>query len=442
MRKNKSGIKISINKNPKNKSKKQILNDLKNEDNFTKGISILNNYKKKLNDTRERLKGKTIDEYHEEIEQEEEIAKKKKYVLMCGIVIIVFLFIYIFFRYGPIYGISLSKNIGLDEESKINIVSTEEDIYLNYNNELLIYSNKELSTYNANLKKTWKYTFEENFTPKIYICGSYMVVSNNSSGKIYLFNGHKEILNKQIEGIINNIYLDKYGNMAIEYSSSGYKKIIGVYDSKGRNKYNTYLSNGAIIDIKLLEKGNKLIIAQTESSSFKIGFNLLSVDGTKENEINQLVAFDNNLLYNLTIQDKNIIMLLDNGIVSYNINTNEVKDIKKFESDQMLFIALANNYYTYISKDLSNIDGKYNIKTDRFDGTNIGSVEVENSPKTMKNTGVLNYFVYQTSMQVINKWSLEVKKVDIDFPPKEIIVFNNEKTVALIYTNKVYFVNI
>lgn len=442
MKNNDAKNKRSSSNNYHKKSKKKILNDVNSDENLSKGINILNNYKEKIKEARSKIKGKTVMEYNEQLQTMAKSKMIKKNIVVCISIFAVVISIYLFFRFGPIFGISISRNLGIDEDNKISIVSTGDDIYLSYNNELLIYSNREVSTYNSSLKKTWTYSLEDTFTPNIYVCDKYMVISNNTNGKIYLFNGHKEILNKQVEGVINNIYLDKYGNMAIEYSSSGYKKIVGVYDKNGKHKYNTYFSNGAIVDIKILDKGNKLVVAQTDSSSFKVGFDILIVSGTEEGEIRQLATFDNNLLYNLTIQDENIIMLLDDKIASCNINNGTINNINTFKSDQMLFVGLAGNYYTYMSKDFSQDNSKYSVKMDRFDATNIGSMELDNTPKMMENTGILNYFIYQTNMQVINKWAIEVKSINIDFPPKQIVVFNHEKSVALIYTNKIYIVNL
>ena len=133
--------------------------------------------------------------------------------------------------------------------------------------------------------------------------------------------------------------------------------------------------------------------------------------------------------------------MLDSKIINCNINTATVTDIKSFDKSQILFNSLSSNYYTYVKKELGSDINKYNINTERFDGTIIANTNCDNSPKLMKNSGYLNYFVYQDKLQVINKWGVEIKNTDISFPPKEIVVFDREKCIALIYSNKVYFIN-
>jgi hypothetical protein len=430
----------------------EVLTEIKLNKKLSDGIDILNKHNKKIKFSREQR----VDEHQrkiikEKFENDNKYKKRLtlKSLMLTVILIFVIIVIYLFFEYGPVFGISLNKEKGIANEGKISITTTDEDIYDMYNNELMIYSNQTITTYNKNAKKTWEYKLAQTFTPKIYIKNQYMVISNNATGNIYLFENKNEILNKKIDGVVEKVYLDEYGNIAVEYSAKGYKKIIGVYSKKGKNLYNSYFSNGSIIDIKLIEKGQKLIVAQTETLSFSSGVKISLIDGLNKaedgevsnNNIREIVKIDNNLIYSLTILKENIIMLLDNKIIKCNIKTGEITTIKDFNVGQMMFITLSSNYYSYIEKPLEEKKDSYIINTNRFDNTIISSSESKNSPKTMRNSGVLNYFIYQDKIQVINKWGISIKNISIQTVPKNIVIFNKEKSVALIYTNKVYIVN-
>ena len=58
------------------------------------------------------------------------------------------------------------------------------------------------------------------------------------------------------------------------------------------------------------------------------------------------------------------------------------------------------------------------------------------------NISNVNYLVYQNSIQVYNKWGINIKNISIPYSPKEIVPFRNGKSIALIYTNKIYIVNL
>lgn len=409
----------------------------KSENNLTKGIKIVDFHKEKLKKEREERQKMLSDE-----KTENNYTRFRKAIL-CLIISTIIVIVILFFYFGPLVGISLNRNIGIDEKKRIDIVSTDSDIYDEYCSDLLIYSNQKVTTYNSRGVKNWEYSLSNQFTPKIYINNEFMAIANNSNGNIYLFENKKEILNTKIDGEINEIFLDENGNYVVEYSTSGYKKVLGVYSKNGKNLYNAYLSSDPIVYVEIIDGAKKLLVFQTNTSTFKVGINISMIDGSKENQIETIATLDNNFIYDLTIQNRNIIMLLDDKIVKCNIDTKDIANIYTFDSSQIMFISLSKNYYTMISKELKeeNTAG-YSIVSNRFDNSKISMLNITDSPKIVKNSGVLEYLVYQDSLQVINKWGIEVKNINIDFPPKDAIAFNNGKSIALIYSNKVYVVSI
>ena len=409
----------------------------KSENNLTKGIKIVDFHKEKLKKEREERQKMLSDE-----KTENNYTRFRKAIL-CLIISTIIVIVILFFYFGPLVGISLNRNIGIDEKKRIDIVSTDSDIYDEYCSDLLIYSNQKVTTYNSRGVKNWEYSLSNQFTPKIYINNEFMAIANNSNGNIYLFENKKEILNTKIDGEINEIFLDENGNYVVEYSTSGYKKVLGVYSKNGKNLYNAYLSSDPIVYVEIIDGAKKLLVFQTNTSTFKVGINISMIDGSKENQIETIATLDNNFIYDLTIQNRNIIMLLDDKIVKCNIDTKDIANIYTFGSSQIMFISLSKNYYTMISKELKeeNTAG-YSIVSNRFDNSKISMLNITDSPKIVKNSGVLEYLVYQDSLQVINKWGIEVKNINIDFPPKDAIAFNNGKSIALIYSNKVYVVSI
>lgn len=409
--------------------KGRINNSEINNEDLSKGIEIANKY-----NTRKKIeRDKRI---KKDINKEE---RKIKPIIICLIWGIILILLFIFLYYAPLFGISINRSNDIDENNKIDIVSTDSDIYESYCSDLLIYSNQKITTYNSRGKKNWEYELSSKFTPNIYIKNQFMIVSNNSNGKIYLFENKKEILNTKIDGEIDEIFIDENGNYVVEYSTSGYKKVLGVYSKKGKNLYNAYLSSNPIVNIKMIDNVKQLVVIQTNTSTFKSGITVSLINSASGENINEIATFDNNFIYDLTIQNRNIIMLLDDKIVKCNIDTKDVANIYTFDSSQVMFIGLSSNYYSLISKELKdNQENAYSLISNRLDNTNVSKNEITDSPKMFQNTSVLNYLIYQDSLQIINKWGVEVKNIKLDFPPKNIVIFNNGKTIALIYSNKIY----
>ena len=314
----------------------------KSENNLTKGIKIVDLHKEKLKKEREERQKMLSDE-----KTENNYTRFRKAIL-CLIISTIIVIVILFFYFGPLVGISLNRNIGIDEKKRIDIVSTDSDIYDEYCSDLLIYSNQKVTTYNSRGVKNWEYSLSNQFTPKIYINNEFMAIANNSNGNIYLFENKKEILNTKIDGEINEIFLDENHNYVVEKSTSGYKKVLGVYSKNGKNLYNAYLSSDPIVYVEIIDGAKKLLVFQTNTSTFKVGINISMIDGSKENQIETISTLDNNFIYDLTIQNRNIIMLLDDKIVKCNIDTKDIANIYTFDSSQIMFISLSKNYYTRV----------------------------------------------------------------------------------------------
>ena len=235
--------------------KGRINNSEINNEDLSKGIEIANKHKTQKEIERSKRIKRDIDKTNTRED------KRTNPLLICLICVIVFILLFVFLYYGPLFGISINRGSGIDDKNKIDIVSTDSDIYESYCSDLLIYNNQKITTYNSRGKKTWEYELSTKFTPNIYIQGKFMAVSNNSNGKIYLFEDKKEILNTKIDGEIDEIFIDESGNYVVEYSTSGYKKVLGVYSKKGKNLYNAYLSSNPIVSVNMLNNARQLIVA-------------------------------------------------------------------------------------------------------------------------------------------------------------------------------------
>ena len=346
-------------KRKKNKNSSVFLDEVNNidpsfEDDIAKGVEIVNKNKEEL----KRQRNKRINRFERNANGKMIERPKIRYQISSSTILIMFAFIilivWLLHNYGPIFGININNNTSTSiEDNKIELVTKDSDIYGMYDNQLYVYSNNTITLYNEKSEVTWTYNFSESFSPKIYVEEKYMLVTNNSTGRIYLFENQNEILNKKIDGTIKNSFIDKYGNIAIEYSNeSGYNNVISVYDKKGNSKYDTYLSQENIISLQMLENAKKIIFAEAVSESSNIGIKLRMIDITKnqDEQIKDIISLDNSFLYKFIVEGQNIYALLDDSIVSIDINSSNVNTLKEFDNTQLLFVDINNNYYIYLER--------------------------------------------------------------------------------------------
>lgn len=432
----------------KNKNSSIFLEEENNEENslekdISQSIDIVNRNREELDSQRKDRINKFERTANGQLIERPKHRYNVNFKVIITIFIVIIIIAWILYDFGPYYGIHI-KPIDTDiNSSKIELVSKESDIYGEYNDELFVYSNNSITTYNESSKVTWNYTFSESFTPSIYVMGRYLLVTNDSTGMTYLFEGHNEILNKKIDGTIKKAFLDKYGNIAIEYSAnSGYNNAISVFNKKGDNTYNIFLNQDTIIDLKLLDCAQRIVICEAVTNSSTIGIKFKEVDISKdENErIKDVISLDNQFVYDFMIQGRDIYALLDNKIVKININTGNITELKKFDSTQLIFVALNEGYYTVVERDVN--QEAYNVQNIGYSGNVISTSKLESLPKNMISTDIVNYYIYQDHVKILNKWGVDLGKRDINFTPKKCVSFNNNKSLALIYTNKIYIINL
>ena len=417
--------------------------DLSIDDDLEQGVDIVNRNREELDNQRNKRIGKFERNANGQIIERTKVRYNVNTKAIVTIIIIIVIVCWSLYSFGPIFGIhmtSISENI---EDNKIELVTKENDIYGEFNDELFVYSNNTISTYDENSNLTWSYTFSDSFSPNIYVEGRYMLVTNNSTGMMYLFEGRNEILNKKLDGTIKNAFLDSAGNIAVEYSvENGYNNIIGVYNKAGKSLYDAYLSQENIISLKLLDNGRKMVFCEavTDSSNIGIKFRKIDINKKEDEQLTDIVSLDNNFVYDFIVEGKTIYALLDDSIISIDIDNGNINILKEFDSTQMIFVALNDNYYTFLERDISN--NTYISENIGYSGNKISSTTIDSVPKDMISSDWINYYVYQDYVYILNKWGVDLGKREINFTPKKCVVFNNNKSLALIYTNKIYILNL
>lgn len=419
-----------------NKAEKELNEDIE------QSIDIVNRNREELDNERQnRINGK----FERNASGQMIVSPKIKYNIkgktIISIVVIVIALAILIANYGPYFGINVTeKNKDLNS-NKIELVTRESDIYGSYDEDFYIFSNNSITIYNSNCEVIWTHMFTEGFTPSIKTKGNYMLVTNDSTGTIYLFENRKEILNKKIDGTIKNTFIDKYGNMAIEYSvDSSHTDLISIFNKNGEERINFYRNN--IIDLQLLNDANKIVFTQTntESSTIGVKFNLIDISKKEDERLKEIVTLNNQFVYDFKVLGKYIYALTDSKILKINIEDGSIDTLKEFSSAQMLFTALNDKYYTYLERDIDT--SKYKIENINYEGTTISSTLLESVPKAMASSKFINYYIYQEHVYIQNKWGVELEQREIGFTPKQTVVFNNCKSIALIYTNKIYILNI
>lgn len=149
----------------------------------------------------------------------------------------------------------------------------------------------------------------------------YLCVGEKNGQKIYLINGENISWEKEIEGNIIDINVNKNGFVSIIVTGTSYKTVIITFDDKGKEIFKTYLASTSAITTSISNDNKYLAIAEIDSSSAIIQSNIkiISIEKAKEDPTNSIIytykAENNDLIIDIKYQDKgNLVCLYDNSI--------------------------------------------------------------------------------------------------------------------------------
>lgn len=238
-------------------------------------------------------------------------------------------------------------------------INSESNTYIYAYDKYLVTLEKNILThYNSSAKKESEIKLE--ISEPIYASdGKYLMVAEKNKQRIYLVNNNGIIWQKDIEGTISKINVNKNGYTSVIISGTTYKSVIAVFDKDGKELFKTYLSSTIAMDSTISEDNKYLSFAEINTSGTLIQSSIktISIDKAKETPSDSIIytydAEQNDLIVNMKYHDKNkLVCIYNNGIHVNNNNKDEIlislneKDKKVAFSD----IELANCAYRVIEK--------------------------------------------------------------------------------------------
>lgn len=307
----------------------------------------------------------------------------------------------------------------------LDIYIFRKEVYENNLPTIKIDSNKNISTYAYNkyisvleenkLKLYNKMGREETSidieisTPIFEANGEYLGIAEKNGQKLYLVNNKNIAWQKDIEGKISQINVNKNGYMSIVISGTSHKAVIKVLDPNGNELFTYYLSTTSVIDTDISNDNKYLAIAEVNFSGIvpQSAIKIISIDEARNNSSEAIkytcLANANDLIVNINYQNKNeLVCMYDEHI-----------DIFK-EGENINVIDLKNDEALFADISLSSKIVKV----------------------TKKSTGL---FSAEAEMQIINGNTKDTSIYAVENVPKSILVQDN--MIAVNLGTKVLFIN-
>lgn len=251
---------------------------------------------------------------------------KKKLALLIVIIVLIILVITsaIIYNSNKNFRDFMDKHIFRKDVTEENVPIIEIDYNSNtniftYGKYICVLAENTLNEYSSSGKKEKEVKIEIN-NPIYDVNGKYLVIAENNSQKIYLISDDHVIWEKNIDGNLNKVTVNKNGYVCAIVTGTTYKSVIITYDEKGNELFKSYLSNTIAVDAYVSPDNSEFAYAEVNNSGTVIQSNIkiISIKDVKEKNTEAKYTYNapqDSLILRIKYQDKNqLICMYDDGI--------------------------------------------------------------------------------------------------------------------------------
>ena len=300
---------------------------------------------------------------------EDKIPKRKlnkKKVMIAGIVaVVVLIFLILFIIYSAnksfrnvIDKYVLMKNVVEDSTKMISLDENECNNIFAYDKYISVLSKNVLKNYNSSGKLEGELNIEIS-NPITATSGKFLLIAEKGQSKIYLLSGNEIIWQKELEGNVDNLSVNKNGYVAVMLSGTTYKSVIETYDASGEQLFKTYLSNTTAMDAEISLDNQYLAFTEMNTSGTLVQsiVKIVSIKKAKTTPTESIIYTyaepNGNLITNIKYEDSNrLVCMYDDGIyIIRNENNEKVLNLVE-ENKKISFgdIEVSGHMYRVIEK--------------------------------------------------------------------------------------------
>ncbi len=310
---------------------------------------------------------------------------KRKLVISIIIAVILLFFLIIVILYNTVGGFKnwmdkniLNKEVYQDSATTIELEDEGSKVYA-YNKYIAVLSKNKCKLYNNFGNKEEELDMEIT-NPIFYSSSRFVAIAEKDGHRLYVLDGKKIIWDKQIEGNISQICINKNGYVAVVKTGTSYKTVISMFDNNGKELFNQYLSSTRLTDVSISNDNKHLALAEVDTSGVVIQSNVkvISIEKAQSEPTNSLEkvynGHANSLIINIKYQDSDrLICMYDDSIHRIYDGNDEV--LMDYSNQKVMFSSIdLNNNIVYVQEqssglftadsvvDIINVDSK-NSKT-------------------------------------------------------------------------------
>ncbi len=331
-----------------------------------------------------------------------------------------------------------------EKEANTLVIDTENlSLIYAYDKNIVIYDDGNIIFYNAAGKQTENIEMTLS-RPIADSQNKYIALGDYGSQKICLIKSNNLIWQKDIEGKVSKISVNKNGYVAVSITGTTYESIVMLYNPKGELLFSKYLST-YVMETEISEDNQYLAIAEIDNSriSPSTKIEIISVEKATTNSekatVNTYEAGANEMITGLKYQKKNqLLCSFDSYILKITENSTE----KIYENTNLtayVGINLDRAFFRVDKEESSVFKSDYRLKLNNTAGKEKTYI-IEGSIKDVTDKGKIIALNLGKEVQFVNYKGWLVKKYISNQEIKNVIISN--KIGIMIYNDKIDIINL
>ncbi len=328
--------------------------------------------------------------------------------------------------------------IEIDYDSNTNVIP--------YGRYICILAENNLVQYNSIGKKEKEVKIEIN-NPVYDVNNRYLVIGEKDNQKLYLISGSNIVWEKNIDGNLTKVSVNKNGYVTTIVSGTTYKSVITVYDEKGNELFKSYLSSTLAVDACISPDNEYLGYAEINTSGtiIKSNIKIISVKEATEKSTEPEYTYEapqNSLILRIKYQDKNrLVCMYDDSIHMIESNV-DVKLMDLSEDEKVTFgdCELTNFVYRAVEESTGLFSANTIVEMLNIASQKETTYTVEGIAKSMASYDNIIAVNLGSEVCFINTSGWLVKKYTSSQEIRNIVIC--EGLAGIIYRDKIELVNL
>lgn len=351
------------------------------------------------------------------------------------------------------YRTSIDRNIfkkNLTDETlqAIQINSEENPVIYAYDKYITILSKNVLTLYNKEGQVFSTINMNIN-NPIIASNDKYLVIAEEKGQKFYVTSGSNLLWQKDVDGEISSISVNKNGYVSVTITNAVYKSVVITYNSEGTELFKNFIFQKYVICTSISDDNKYLAIGEINylGSIIKSRVKIISIeqaiknDKDKESTVYTYEAENGEILSNIKYQGKNnAICMFTNYIQNVKLDSDE--RILDIDNNTIFMDVSLNNNIIKIEKESTGLFAySYQMRIINPENKRENLYILNNGiPKEVKAYDNIILMNLGTEVEIVNANGWLVKQYSSKQQIKDVVL--SDKIVGIIYKDKIEIINL